>query len=130
MTTDLWMLVATAMLCVGTTFVYGAGRFMQPGGAAWAAGNREREFAVPGWVARAVKVHANLVENIAPFAVLVLVAHVSGKASASTALGASIFFWCRLAHLAVYVAGWRHVRSLLWFASWGGASLILLALFK
>ncbi len=124
------MLVATAVLCVASTFIYGAGRFMQPGGAVWAAGHREHDFAVPGWVARAVKAHANLVENLAPFAILVLVAHVSGKASASTALGASIFFWCRAAHLAAYVAAWKYLRSVLWFASWGGASLILLALFK
>lgn len=124
------MLVATAVLCVATTCIYGAGRFMQAGGAVWAAGNREHDFPVPGWVARAVKAHANLVENLAPFAILVLVAHVSGKSSAATALGASIFFWCRAAHLVAYVAGWKYLRSVLWFAAWGGASLILLALFK
>jgi uncharacterized MAPEG superfamily protein len=130
MTTDLWMLVATTLLCLGVTFIYGAGRFMQPGGIAWAASNRETELPVPGWVTRAVRVHANFVENIGPFAVLVLVAHVAGKANESSAIGATIFFYCRLAHLVVYVAGIRYLRTALWFASWGGGALILVQLFK
>lgn len=130
MTTDLWMLVATALLCLGTTFIYGAGRFLQPGGVAWAASNRESELKVPGWVSRAVQAHANFVENLAPFAVLVLVAHVSGKANATTAVGATVFFWCRLGHLFSYVLGIRYLRTLFWFASWAGGALILVQLLK
>lgn len=130
MTTDLWMLVATALLCLGTTVIYGAGRFMQPGGIAWAAGNRESELTVPAWVSRAVQAHANFVENLAPFAVLVLVAHVSGKANAATALGATVFFWCRLGHLLSYIWGVRYLRTFFWFSSWGGGFLIVLQLFR
>lgn len=49
MTTDLWMLTCTALLCLGIPFIYGAGRFMQPGGFQWAAGNREKDLQVPSW---------------------------------------------------------------------------------
>lgn len=130
MTTDLWMLIATALLCLGTTVIYGAGRFMQPGGIAWAAGNRESELTVPAWVSRAIQAHANLVENLAPFAVLVLVAHVSGKANGTTALGATVFFWCRIGYLLSYVGGIRYMRTFFWFVSWAGGALVLSQLFQ
>jgi len=130
MTTDLTMLVATALLCLGIPFIYGAGRFSQPGGAAWAAGNRETPLKVPAWTERAVKAHANLIESLAPFAILVLVAQVSGKADAATALGATIFFWGRVAHLAMYVAGVVYLRTLAWFGAWVGGAIILVQLFR
>ena len=130
MTTDLWMLVYTTLLCLGVPFLYGTGRFMQPGGFMWSAGNRETDLAVPGWTKRAVQAHANLLESLAPFAILVVVAHIAGKANATTALGATIFFWGRLAHLVAYVAGITYLRTLVWFGSWAGGVMVLLQLFK
>lgn len=124
------MLVATALLCLGVPIVYATGRFMQPGGLGWSAGNRETELKIPGWTKRAVQAHANLIENLAPFAILVLVAHVSGKANELTALGATIFFWGRVVHLIAYVAGITYLRTLVWFGSWYGGIIILAQLFK
>ena len=130
MTTDLWMLVATALLCLGIPFIYGTGRFLQPGGFTWSASNREAELAVPGWTKRAVQAHLNLIESLAPFAIFVIVAHISGKANEVTALGSTIFFWGRVAHLIVYVAGIVYLRTLAWFASWVGGILLIIQLFK
>jgi len=124
------MLVATALLSLAIPFLYGAGRFLQPGGFAWSAGNRETDLAVPGWTKRAVQAHLNLIENLAPFAVLVVVAHLSGKANAVTALGSIIFFWGRVAHLAAYVAGIVYLRTLTWFGAWVGGVMVLFQLFK
>ena len=130
MTTDIFMLVATALLCLGIPFVYGAGRFLQPGGFSWCASNRETSLETPAWTRRAVQAHANLVENLQPFAILVLAAQVSGKANALTALGATIFFWGRIAHLIVYVAGVTYLRTLIWFGAWIGGAMIAVQLFK
>ena len=130
MTKDILMLVATALLCLGIPFIYGTGRFMQPGGFAWAAGNRETPLSVPAWTQRAVRAHANLVENLAPFAILVLAAHISGKANDVTELGATIFFWGRVSHLGLYIAGVKYFRTLAWFGAWGGGVLILVQLFS
>lgn len=130
MTTDLWMLVATGLLCLVMPFIYGTGRFLQPGGMAWSAGNREKDLPVPAWTRRAVQAHQNLIENIGPFAILVLVAHVTGKANAITALGSTIFFLGRVAHVGVYVAGLIYLRTLVWFAAWAGGIMILFQLFK
>jgi len=130
MTTDLWMLVWTAVLALLMPTTYLVGRLTAPGGNQWAFGNRDTSLAVPAWTARAVRAHANLVENIGPFIILVLVAHVSGKANATTALGATIFFWGRVVYTAVYMAGIIYLRTLVWFAAAFGELLILLQLFR
>jgi uncharacterized MAPEG superfamily protein len=126
MTTDLWMLVWTAVLALGLPFIYLAGLTRAPGGAAWGLGNRTEPFAgIPEWAARAQRAHLNLLQNLAPFAILVLVAQVSGKANATTALGATIFFWARVAHAAVYIAGIRYLRTLVFAVATFGAASIL-----
>jgi uncharacterized MAPEG superfamily protein len=130
MTTDLWMLVWTALLALGLPFIYLAGLTQAPGGAAWSLGNRAEPLAgIPEWVARAQRAHLNLLQNLAPFAILVLVAQVSGKANVTTALGATIFFWARVAHAAVYIAGIKYLRTLVFAFATFGAVLILAQLF-
>jgi uncharacterized MAPEG superfamily protein len=128
-TTDLWMLVYTALLSMFFFFTYLPGRTMVAGGLTWAFGNREAPLVVPAWTARAERAHANLVENLGPFAVLVLVAHVAGKANATTALGATLFFWGRVGHAITYIAGLIYVRTLVFFVAAIGELLILSQIF-
>lgn len=125
MTTDLTMLVLTALLSLIVPVIYGTGRMQAPGGAAWAFGNRDSDLPAPAWVGRAVRAHANLTENLAPFAILVLAAAVSGRADATTALGATIFFWARVAHVLVYCAGIQYLRTLAFFLGVIGEVMIL-----
>ena len=130
MTTDLWMLVWTALLALGIPFVYLAGLTQIPGGVAWGLGNRAEALeGLPEWAARAQRAHLNLLQNLAPFAILVLVAEVSGKANATTALGATIFFAARVAHAVVYTAGIKYLRTLVFAISIAGLMLILGQLF-
>src|SRR5579862_5443092 len=118
MTTDLWMLVWTALLALGLPFVYLAGLTQIPGGVAWGLGNRAEALEdMPEWAARAQRAHLNLLQNLAPFAILVLVAQVSGKANATTALGATIFFAARMAHAVIYTAGIKYLRTLVFAIS-------------
>lgn len=130
MTTDLTMLVWSALLCLLLPGVYLVGRTITPGGTAWGFGNRDTPLAVPAWTRRAERAHANLVENLPAFAILVLVAHVAGKANASTALGATLFFWGRVAHAAVYAAGITYLRTAVFFVAAAGEVLILLQIFR
>ncbi len=131
MTTDLWMLVWTAFLCLAMPMVYLPSRVTTPGGTDWGFGNRDgARPPFPPWAERAQRAHANLTENVAPFAILVLVAHVSGKANASTALGATIFFWARLAYVPIYAIGIPYVRTIAFFAAAAGEILIAMQLFR
>jgi len=125
MTIDLWMLVASALLCLAIPYLGLAGLARAPGGMAWGFGNRDVPLAVPAWVERVRRAHANMVENLAPFAVLVLVAHVTGRANGTTAFGAELFFAGRVAHLLVYAAGVPVVRTLVFGVAVAGEILIL-----
>lgn len=112
MTTDLWMLAYTAILCLATPYIGIVGLCLLPGGLVWGMGNRDTVYAVPPWIERVRRTHANLVENLVPFAALVLAAHVSGKADSTTATAATVFFGARVVYTALYVAGIPYVRTM------------------
>jgi len=67
---------------------------------------------LPLWGKRADRVYVNAVETFAPFAALVIVAHLTGKANAMTAFWAACFFWLRLVHAVVYLFAIPYVRTL------------------
>ncbi len=128
MTTDLVYLIAAAVLTLTMPTVVLAGRMAVPGGVAWALGNRHTPLEIPAWAERAQRAHANMIENLAPFAILVLAAHAAGKTGDAVSLGAAIFFWARVGHFLVYTAGVIGVRTALFFVGLAGEIVILAAL--
>ena len=60
---------------------------------------------LPVWVQRANRAHLNLVEQFAAFAGVVVVAHLSGVSTPATVLAAAVFFWARVAHALIMLAG-------------------------
>jgi uncharacterized MAPEG superfamily protein len=90
------------------------------------AGNREDLRPVEGWASRAQRAHRNMLENLVLFAALVLVAQIAGRTDATTALGARLFFWARVAYVPVYLIGIPWVRTGLWGVSVVGLVLIFL----
>ena len=54
------------------------------------------------WGKRADRAYLNAVETFAPFAALVILIHLAGKANATTAFLAASFFWLRVAHAIVF----------------------------
>jgi uncharacterized MAPEG superfamily protein len=58
--------------------------------------NREAMPTIEGWAGRANRAHRNMLENLVLFAILVLVAQVTGSANATTAFGSELFFAARL----------------------------------
>jgi len=68
---------------------------------------------LPPWGKRADRTYINAVETFAPFAALVIAAHLTGKADAMTAFWATCFFWLRLAHAAVYLLAIPYVRTMI-----------------
>ena len=128
MTTDLWMLVWSAVLCLVTPYAGVTVLLSMPGGAAWGFGNRDADFAVPAWILRGRRAHANMVENLIPFACLVLAAHVSGKANATTAFASQLFFASRVAYTLVYMAGIPYLRTLVFGGGVLACFLILMQL--
>ena len=124
MTTDLMMLTLSALLTASLAIPGTIGLVIERG-LPYAAGNRDEVVALAAWAERAQRAHRNAVENLAVFASLVLVAHVSGAANATTALGATLFFWARFAHAIVYIAGVPWVRTGAFAVSLVGLFMIL-----
>jgi len=91
-------------------------------------GNRDDLPQMTGFAGRAQRAHRNMLESLVLFAVLVLVAQVTGKANAMTALGAQLFFWGRVAYAVVYWIGIPWVRTLVWAVSLIGLILIFVQL--
>lgn len=91
-------------------------------------GNREPAPEFSGWVGRAVRAHRNTLESLVLFAILVLAAAVTNRANAMTALGAALFFWARVAHAVIYLAGIAWLRTIAWSVSVAGLALIFLQL--
>lgn len=91
-------------------------------------GNRENTPPLPAWAWRADRAYRNMLENFPHFAVFVLLAYVAGLSDRQTALGATIFFWARLAHAACYIGGVWRLRWIAFFAGVGGEVLIALRL--
>jgi uncharacterized MAPEG superfamily protein len=105
MTTDLKYLAFTAILTAALWIPYVVCQVMANGFLAPPNYVDPTPRPVPTWGKRADRAYLNAVESFAPFAALVLVAHVSGKADATTAFWAMCFFWLRLAHAGGLSAG-------------------------
>ena len=80
---------------------------------------------LPGWAQRLHHAHRNMGENLAAFAIFVVVAHVTGAANEMTELGARIFFWARLLQIAGHAAGIPFARTVTFAVGWVGNLMIL-----
>ena len=76
--------------------------------------------ALPAWVNRANRAHQNAVENIAPFAVVVLVAHAIGVSGAITESCAAVYFYARVAHAVIHISGFGRfmARTVAFTVAW------------
>jgi uncharacterized MAPEG superfamily protein len=119
----LWSVALTAVLVVVATL--GA---MQQIGLRKLAGNRENMPELEGWAGRAERAHRNMLESLVLFAILVLVARALNVSDSLTLLGAQLFFWGRVAHAVLYIAGISWVRTAAWVVSVVGLLLIFLQL--
>lgn len=78
------------------------------------------------WAQRAIKAHDNAVENLVLFAPAVLAVHVLGISTTVTKTAVITYFFARLAHYLIYVAGIPVLRTLAFVV--GTISIFALAL--
>jgi uncharacterized MAPEG superfamily protein len=124
MTTDLTMLAWAAGFTAILWIPYIVARIQTYGSARTLAYTAERE-PLPVWAERAKKAHYNAVENLAPFAALVLVAQAAGVANSTTAMASVVYFWARVAHYLLYITGIPYVRTLTFTIGW----IVLMVIF-
>src|SRR5450755_4364061 len=113
MTTDLKYLAFTAILTAALWIPYVVAQVATNGFLAPENYVDPTPRPLPLWGKRADRPYINAVEVFAPFAALVIIAQIAGKADAMTAFWAMPFFWLRLAHAIVYLAAIPYVRTLI-----------------
>jgi uncharacterized MAPEG superfamily protein len=95
-------------------------------GYAWSASARDTVVTplegVAGRLARAV---TNYGETFPFFVAAVLLVHQTGRAGATTDLGAALYFWARVAYVILYALGVPLVRSLAWNVAIVGIAMIV-----
>jgi uncharacterized MAPEG superfamily protein len=121
---ELQLLAWSGVLALAQMLVAVAGAHSQVG-LVTLAGNRDDMPVLTGWALRAQRAHLNLLESLLIFAIFVLIANAAGRLNATTALGANLFFWGRLAYAPIYVFGIPWLRTLVWTVAVAGLVLIL-----
>ena len=113
MTRELSYLAWTALLTAVLWIPYIAGQVMANGLLGPENYRNPAPRPVPLWAQRANRAHLNAVEAFAPFAALVLIAHLAGAANEMTAMWAAVFFWARLGHAVAFLLAIPFVRTVI-----------------
>jgi uncharacterized MAPEG superfamily protein len=118
MTTDLKYLAYTAMLTATLWIPYIVAQVKTNGPLTPGNYRDPTPRPEPLWGKRADRAHLNAVETFAPFAALVVVAQLTGRADGMTAFWATSFFWLRLIHAVVYLFAIPFIRTLVFTLGW------------
>ncbi len=89
---------------------------------------RDEKKPLIGVGARVERAFANYMQTFPFFAAAVLIAHVAGRHSGLTVIGAQLYFWVRLVYVSLYAAGIPIARTVAYLVSLLGMVLILIAL--
>ena len=79
---------------------------------------------------RVLRAFHNFRETFVYFAVAVILVTLLNKTSATTGLGAQLYFWARLAYIPIYAAGIPFARTAIWTVSIIGLAMVLLGAFS
>ena len=93
-----------------------------------AVGYPEDPKPMSAWATKMKAAHANAVENLVVFGLLVLVANAVGVSTSSTVLACEVYFWARLVHVASYTFAVPWVRTLSFVAGFACQVVLALAL--
>jgi uncharacterized MAPEG superfamily protein len=77
---------------------------------------------------RLKRAQENLFETLPLFIGAVLTAHIAGRETVVTAIGAQTYFWGRVIYVPLYAAGVPKIRSLVWIVSTAGLIAIFYAI--
>jgi uncharacterized MAPEG superfamily protein len=125
MTIELTLLAWTLVLAFVQILLFDVARTRQYG-LGWNTGPRDEAMPPLSAVAeRLRRAQDNLYETLPLFIGAVLIAHLAGRDSRWTAIGAHIYFWGRVAYVPLYAFGVRQIRSLVWLVSIAGLVIIV-----
>ncbi len=112
MSTDLKYLAFTAMLTAALWIPYVVAQVMTNGSLKPENYADPTQRPLPLWGKRADRAYLNAVETFAPFATLVILIQLAGRANATTAFLTMSFFWLRVVHAVVYWTAIPYIRTI------------------
>mgnify|MGYP000161772027 FL=1 len=127
MTPELQYLVYGVILLIVHTLVQATFSDLSKG-IGWALGPQDETREQSVTAARIQRALRNYLETFPAFIALALVLAVTETGNGTSALGAAVYFWARIAYIPAYASGVPLVRSVAWFASLAGLAMMLLPL--
>lgn len=127
MTPELTYLTYAVILLIVHMFVQATASDLSKG-LGWALGPQDEKrdpSVVAGRLERAL---TNYVYNLPAFIALALMLKVTDLGTETTALGAAIWFWARVAYVPAFALAVPLTRSIAWFTSLGGLALMIMPL--
>jgi uncharacterized MAPEG superfamily protein len=112
MSTDLKYLAFTAMLTAALWIPYVVAQVMTNGALKPENYVDPTQRPLPLWGKRADRAYLNAVETFGPFATLVILIQLAGKANATTAFLTMSFFWLRVVHAIVFWTAIPYIRTI------------------
>ena len=127
MSIELTMLCASVALLFVLVIIQAAAGAQAQG--VWVmAGNRDNLGPPSVWQSRTKRCVDNHREGLILFAPLILVAGLTNTSTDLTIYGAELFFYSRVAHAIVYLAGLPYIRPLFWTIGLIGTIMVFIAL--
>ena len=128
MTIELKMLAWALVLAFVQILLFDFARTGQYG-LKWNTGPRDEAMPpLSSFAERLRRAQYNLFETLPLFIAAILIAHLAGRNSQVTALGAQAYFWGRVVYVPLYAFGVRQIRSLAWLVSTAGLLSIFYAI--
>lgn len=118
----LWLSIALGIVQLLLATLFSVGKRGLP----WGVGPRDEPAAPMGkFGSRVERAFKNFLETFVFFLGAVLIAQALNKHTASSALGAQVYFWARVGYLPVYALGIPFLRTLLWVAALIGIGMVM-----
>lgn len=127
MSVELSMLIYSVALLFGLVVIQATAGVLAQGLPAMAGARNNLPAAQP-FQARTKRLVDNHREGLAMFAPLVLVAAFAHVSNHWTVLGAQLFFYARLVHAALYLAGVPWIRPVVWAVGIIGTAMVFAAI--
>ena len=117
MTVDLSCLLALALWSLVLNHTPAIGKIKAMGGE-WAMSNRdEAPTSIAPWIGRADRAQRNHHDNLPMLAIVILIAHITGRHNSITAIASVVILVSRIGHSLSYIAGITQLRPLCYLVS-------------
>ena len=123
MTPELTYLLYAAILLVVHVLIQATFSDLSKG-LGWALGPQDEDRDQNVIAARIERSLRNYLETLPAFIALAAIIGITGASTETTALGAAVWFWARVAYIPAYASGIPLVRSIAFFVSLAGLAMM------